>query len=296
MTLYRVNDAQVRDAVTGEIKTELVGEQVQIVVRDTLTPFPIQNSVGDPIADSSLTVTPVFTVPWFWIDVSSAADLYLDWYHAGSGARGPVNFDGVLRDEARAARESAEAAEAAAAAAQVAAEAALAAGGGGTGVGATWNTLPGRPDTFPAAPHTHLRSDLSDVSAIARQALGAADAQSFRQIIGAGTGNGTSNLTLGTTSTTAAPGNHTHPQYVDSSQAASIADARIAANGGGGGGGTTLDWEYRSGAYPALPATKPAGVLRVHAYGPVAPSSVPSWIGPAVDQARLSYDYDPTLS
>lgn len=108
MTLYRVNDAQVRDAVTGELNTALAGQPVQIVVRDTTTPFPIQNGAGDPITDSLVAVTPTFTTPWFWIDVADPSDLYLDWYHAGSGARGPVDFDAVSRDAARAAATSAE--------------------------------------------------------------------------------------------------------------------------------------------------------------------------------------------
>lgn len=168
--------------------------------------------------------------------------------------------------------------------------------GGGGGSTVTWGTLSGKPDTFPPSGHTHLRSDISDASPLGRSVLAAADQQSFRTLIGAGTGNGTSNLQLGTTATTAAPGNHTHSQYVDAAQAATIADTRIAASGGGSGGGQILVWEYRSGAYPALPATKPAGVVRVDAAGPVAPSSIPSWIGPATTQARLRYDYDPSLT
>jgi len=166
-------------------------------------------------------------------------------------------------------------------------------GGGGS---VTWGAILDRPDTFPPSGHTHLRSEISDASPLGRSTLGASDAQAYRTLIGAGTGNGTSNLTIGTTATTAAPGNHTHSQYVDASQAATIADERIAVSGGGTGGGQILVWEYRSGAYPALPATKPAGVVRVDAAGPVAPTSVPSWIGPATTQARLRYDYEPTLT
>jgi hypothetical protein len=168
--------------------------------------------------------------------------------------------------------------------------------GGGGGTTATWATLEGRPDTFPPSGHTHLRSEISDATTVGRAVMGALDQQAARTAIGAGTGNGTSNLTIGTTATTAAPGNHTHSNYVDAAQAAAIADGRIAASGGGTGGGQILVWEYRAGAYPALPATKPAGVVRVDAAGPVAPSSVPSWIGPATTQARLRYDYDPSLT
>lgn len=166
-------------------------------------------------------------------------------------------------------------------------------GGGGT---VSWGTILDRPDTFPPSGHTHLRSEISNATTLGRDILGAATAQGVRALIGAGTGNGTSDLQLGTTASTAAPGTHTHSQYVDASQAATIADQRIAVSGGGSGGGQILVWEYRSGAYPALPTTKPAGVVRVDAAGPVAPSSVPSWIGPATTQARLRYDYDPSLT
>jgi hypothetical protein len=290
---FRIDSPPVRNAETGEVDTALVGQPVQIVLRDTTTPYPILNGAEDSIPDSLLTVTTAHTLPTFRIAEDNPVNLFLDWYQPSSGKRGPVIFDKVMRDVALAALEQmGDLAD------EVRAliEAGVIGGGGGGGTVASWSTLLGKPDTFPPSGHTHSPSEISGLSAAVRQALAAADAQAFRTAIGAGTGNGTSNLTLGTTSTTAAPGNHTHAQYVDQAQAASIADARIAASGGGGGGGTTLDWEYRSGAYPALPATKPAGVLRVHAYGPVAPSSVPSWIGPAVNQARLSYDYDPTLS
>lgn len=170
-------------------------------------------------------------------------------------------------------------------------------GGGGGGGGSTaWVEITGKPSTFSPSPHTHPRSEISDASPLGRSTLAATDPQTYRALIGAGTGNGTSDLQIGTTASTAAAGNHAHAQYVDAAQAASIADARIAASGGGSGGGQILVWEYRSGAYPTLPASKPAGVVRVDAAGPVAPSSVPSWIGPATTQARLRYDYDPTLT
>lgn len=173
----------------------------------------------------------------------------------------------------------------------------IATGGGGTGGGdVTWSNLPGRPATFPPSGHSHTRSEISDATALGRQLLGATDAQSARAIIQAGTGNGTSNLTLGTSATTAAPGNHTHPQYVDQAQAAAIADARIAASGGGGGGGSILVWRYQSGAYPALPSTAPAGVALIHAIGPLQPSSVPSWVGNEPGQVPAEYIYNGGLT
>lgn len=54
--------------------------------------------------------------------------------------------------------------------------------------------------------HTHTVSELSDASTVAKTALVAADAATFRSAIGAGTGN--SNLAIGTTSTTAKAGDY----------------------------------------------------------------------------------------
>ena len=159
-------------------------------------------------------------------------------------------------------------------------------------VAPTW-PVPGTPDLFPPSPHGHTRADISDASPLGRNTLAAVDGQAFRTLIGAGTGNGTSNLALGTTATTAAPGNHTHSQYVDSAQAATIADERIALNGGGTGGGSVYAWRYVSGAYPTLPSTKPAGVVIVAAVGPLAPSVLPSWIGNGPTQVPSTYDYVP---
>lgn len=108
--LYRVDGAQVRDAITGELNRDLVGQPIRIVVRDTTTPFPIQDNAGDPIPDSDLIVMATFEIPWFWIDAVTPADLYLDWLHVASGARGPVNFEAVLREMARAAQAAGDAA------------------------------------------------------------------------------------------------------------------------------------------------------------------------------------------
>lgn len=121
----RIDPAPVRNAVTGELDPALIGEQVQIVTRDTTTAFPIQDGAGDPIASSLVTVSTAFTTPTVYVaDGVSIADLYLDWYHAASGKRGPVDFDRVLRDAALAAQasadSSADSSEASAAAAQAA--------------------------------------------------------------------------------------------------------------------------------------------------------------------------------
>lgn len=287
-----VPNAPVRDAVTGEFNTDLVGQQIQIIdgLVSTPTAYPIQDGATDPIPSSLLTVQAPGQLPTYWIDVVDPSDLYMDWYHAASGARGRVDFDAALRDSAKASAASSAASAASALASQLAAEAV------GPGSVLTWGTLDGKPDTFPPSGHTHVRSEISDATTVGQALIAAIDPQAARAAIGAGTGNGTSNLAIGTTATTAAAGNHTHAQYVDSAQARTIADEQIALSGGGSGGGSIYVWEYRSGAYPALPATKPAGVVRVDAAGPIQPSVVPSWIGPGTTQARLRYDYDPTLT
>ncbi len=60
--------------------------------------------------------------------------------------------------------------------------------------------------------HTHTASQISDASIIGRDVLIASNAAAARAVIGAGTGS--SNLTLGTTSTTAKAGDYT-PSKVD---------------------------------------------------------------------------------
>ena len=137
MVMVRIDDAQVRDAVTGELIQGLVGQQVKIVTRDTTTPFPIYDAIGDPIPGSVVTVTPVFTVPRIWVDVTTPADVYLDWYDEASGVRGPVDFDRALRDSAAAAAASASASASAATTAQAAAETAASAAAAALPVGGT---------------------------------------------------------------------------------------------------------------------------------------------------------------
>jgi len=124
---YRVDGAQVLEAVTYLPVRELVGQQVQIVLRDTTTPAPIVDETSTPIPGSMMTVNSFVAIPRFWINTTTPADLYLDWYDAASGARGPVDFEKVLRDEAVAARVAAEAARDSAAASEASAETAVAA-------------------------------------------------------------------------------------------------------------------------------------------------------------------------
>lgn len=102
----KIPSAPVRDAVTGEINTALRGEQVQIVLDGTTTPYPIMDAASDLIPDSLVTVQTSDAIPTIYIDPADAADLYLDWYHAGSGARNRIDFDAVSRDAASAAAAS----------------------------------------------------------------------------------------------------------------------------------------------------------------------------------------------
>lgn len=97
MAIYRIDSAPVRDAVTGEFNAALVGQQVVVVTRDTTTPYPIQNAAADLISGSLLTVQSSFCVPRFYIDTASPTTVYLDWYHAASGARGSISFEALLR-------------------------------------------------------------------------------------------------------------------------------------------------------------------------------------------------------
>lgn len=164
-----------------------------------------------------------------------------------------------LSAAATAAQIAAEAAEAAAQAAQAAAEAAVAGGGGTLG------------------PHSHAITDLRKVDGTTAlwanilTLLGASDAQAARAAIGAGTGDGTSNLTLGTSATTAAAGNHAHTgTYLTQSEIESLIDA----SGGGTGNSNVWIWNYESGAWPTIPATvTSAWCDLIIARGPTAPTS-----------------------
>lgn len=137
MAIVMVPNAPVRDAVTGQFHTALVGEEIQIIdgLISTPTAAPIQDGASDPIPDSTLTVQEPGVLPTYWIDTENPADLYMDWYHAGSGARGRVDFDKALRDFTATAAAEAAASRAAAQTALADLVAYIAAnppGGGGT--------------------------------------------------------------------------------------------------------------------------------------------------------------------
>lgn len=178
-------------------------------------------------------------------------------------------------------------------------------GSGPTGAPAVW------PDTFPPSTHTHPVSQVSDASTVGRAVLTAADAQAARAAIGAGTGNGTSNLTLGTTATTAAPGNHAHNASgiavvpAGNITATNVQDALVqAASSGGGGTGTSevRVLRYSAGQYPAFPATKPTGVVMFTLIGPVTPTTgnvvggIPSYVGNGSTQIPAEYRVNAGLS
>lgn len=157
------------------------------------------------------------------------------------------------------------------------------------------------PATFPSDLHTHLASDIRNATPVGIALMVAIDGQTARAAIGAGTGNGTSNLKIGPLATDAAAGNHNHQAanlgFAPSGPitATDIQNAILqaaASTGSIGGASSIFVWQYSAGAYPALPATKPTGVLRVDAEGPVAPaaSPLPSWIGLTPGLATLRYD------
>ena len=155
------------------------------------------------------------------------------------------------------------------------------------GVTSDWSTITNKPTTFPPSAHSHPVSQISGTSLTVQTLLGAADQQAARAAIGAGTGNGTSNLTLGGTATTAAPGNHVHAAVdVTFAPTGSItattvqgAIAQAATTGGSGTGTPSLvEVFYSSGAYPAQAASPPAGCKHRAFYGPVQYAG-PTWPG-----------------
>ncbi len=60
---------------------------------------------------------------------------------------------------------------------------------------------------------------------------------------------------------------------------------------GGTATSEVMIWKYTSGAYPALPTTKPTGIKYVLALGPVQPTNIPSWMGTGSTQVIGKYEY-----
>lgn len=161
------------------------------------------------------------------------------------------------------------------------------------GVGAggivTWGSIHDKPTTFPASSHTHTPAQISGATPVGRALMTAEDAQVARVAIGAGTGNGTSNLTLGDTASTAAPGNHTHNAMATAFTptgnitATDVQGAIVQAAATGGGStdaGVAIHVVYDAGGYPTQPSTYPASVKIRYFYGPVA------YTGPTVSGIR----------
>jgi hypothetical protein len=161
------------------------------------------------------------------------------------------------------------------------------------------------PATFPSSPHSHTTTDISNSTPVGRAVLTAVDQQTARAAIGAGTGNGTSNLALGPASTQAAAGNHTHaasnisfaPTTSNPANDVQTAIANLGAGGGGTGAGNVRVVKYASGQYPAFPVSKPAGVDLYVMKGPVFPTTVniagglPLYLGDGPTQIMTDFEY-----
>lgn len=94
---------------------------------------------------------------------------------------------------------------------QAAAREAIGAGTSNLAIGTTESTAK-------AGNYQPTAANITDATTVGRNVLKAADAEAARAVIGAGT----SSLVLGSTSDTAAPGNHTHSQYAESSRVAAL--------------------------------------------------------------------------
>lgn len=120
--MYPIYPAWVLDATTLLPNDALKGQQIQVVTRNTTTPYPIFDAADDPIPSSLVTVTQAASTPTVYIDTENPETVYLDWYDAASGARGPIWFEEVSRqsasDSATSSGASATAAQGALAAAQ----------------------------------------------------------------------------------------------------------------------------------------------------------------------------------
>lgn len=150
-------------------------------------------------------------------------------------------------------REDVEAARDAALAAAAAAGALAAAGSGAGGIS---GAPPEWPTTFPPSQHSHRTTDLvkpdgtTPLASLILTLLAAADAQSARAAIGAGTSSQV--LVIGTQPGQVAAGDHLHSQYMTQTQVQTL----IAQSGGGGSAFGSNIWgiAYVSGAYEAVPA------------------------------------------
>lgn len=284
------------DATTGLPRLDLAGLAGVIVLSGTETPTDVTDNDGLPITDSLVVISASGFTPTFYVEDGLTQ---VDWW--ADPIRVPIDSLAGLE-------ESAELSAASAAQALADLQAyvvdhpllTLPEGGssgqvlaktgddpedtawvnpststsGITGAPAVW------PSEFNPSSHTHTPATIA-VANIIKSLLGAVDAQQARDAIGAGTGNGTSNLTLGTAGTQAAPGNHAHSSSAIALSAAitgltatttvqaALVELAARPTGGGGGTGTTVDVVYASGAYPTQALTPPAGVKIRRFVGPV---------------------------
>jgi len=125
--MYPIYPAWVLDATTLLPNTALKGQQIQVVTRNTTTPYPIFDAAEDPIPSSLVTVTEAASTPTVYIDTVTPETVYLDWYDAASGSRGPINFEEVSRQSAVASAASSAASADSAQASEEAVQAAVAA-------------------------------------------------------------------------------------------------------------------------------------------------------------------------
>ncbi|RHA43677.1 hypothetical protein [Cellulomonas rhizosphaerae] len=160
--------------------------------------------------------------------------------------------------------------------------------GGGTAV-VDWNvagSIQNKPPTFPPSAHNTAIDTLrtadggNSLATIVLNLLKATSPDAIRTLIGAGTGNGTSNVTLGRASGQAMPGDVALSAAEITVGAISgvsagnaqgvLAELAARPSGGSGGGGNVYTRDYASGAYPVR-GTLPTGAV-VYWRGPVAPT------------------------
>lgn len=293
------------DATTGLPRLDLAGLTGVIVLSGTETATDITDNDGLPITDGLVVISASGFTPTFYVEDGLTQ---VDWF--SDPIRVPI--DSLAGLEESAAESAADAAQALAdlqayaddhplltlpdggSAGQVLAKTGddpedtawvnpSGSTSGITGAPSVW------PSEFNPSPHTHTPATLA-VPNVIKTLLGAVDAQTARDAIGAGTGNGTSNLTLGAAGTQAAPGNHAHSSSAIALSAgitgltatttvqAALVELAARPTGGGGGTGTTVDVLWSAGAYPTQALTPPAGVKVRRIYGPVQPT-FPAWTG-----------------
>ena len=311
MTWYEYEQLSAYDAPSGAIARNAVGQVYATTDTTFTTPLPVRDLADVPM--TSLTSNNDGIIPPFKVEDHKVVN-----WKSGPYIFPVASIEGFILDN-EAAVSAAQAAQAAAedAASRSALPARIAVGNVVTETATGWASLPPTggsggttiegapavwPSTFPPTSHSHTTSDLRNTSAAplatpVANLLNAGDQAAARAAIGAGTGNGTSNLTLGTTATTAMPGNKvfganevTVTPTTDLPQTNVQAALNDLATRAGSGASNIMVVVYRSGAYPALPSTKPAGVSLVLFKGPVQPTGLPSWIGVGPTQVLSEYE------